>query len=326
MGGLKLLYENRKDLTPVLVKEAVEIFKSVFKNFNNWLLEIGQDVVDPIGPTGSSVYAERDFFEGRSQTYGDIDYLVSFPVSYSKDMTYTERRKRESESAKKYSDLFQEYLKCKRPDNVEVDLTLNGNPLMVIVQLPSGGFAQVDTVITHQPYVEWMKGRYTPERGVKGYITGNLYKSLGDFLILSIGTEGVVARTKNEVRVTSKSRAGVVYHSISTNFRTFFKDIADYLIDGEYVQDEILKLHHGLDPENVTVESFCYGIVGLSKTLEKANAANSKMLSEIYKSFVSNIEENVNRKVLRDISEEKESKLRKLNEIQSEKIQKIFGV
>lgn len=325
MGGLKLPPESRRDLSPSLVREASGVYREFLSGFNEWLGSRGKAPLQPIRPTGSSTHAERDIVDRPSATYGDIDYLVSFPVDYTgKDLT--ERRKGEAAAVREYTDLLTEYLTTARPPMVDIDLTVGGNPLMIIVKVPSGGLAQVDTVVTHPAYSEWMKGRYTPERGIKGYVTGNLYKALGDYLVLTIGTDGVVARTKDGQRVPSKFRTGVTYQSISTDFRNFFKDIADYVIEGAYVPDPLLEQYRGLDPDNVNITEIAYGIVGLARTMEQAGGVDaSEMLTTIYRSFVEGMDENVGRKMSKDITPEQEAKLRKLNIAQGERVRQIFG-
>lgn len=325
-GGLKLPPEHRRDLTPSLVREASSVYREFLKGFNEWLGTRGKAPLEPIRPTGSSTHAERDIVDRPTATYGDIDYLVSFPVNYT-GADLTERRREEAAAVKEYTELLTEYLTTVRPPMVDVDLTVGGHPLMIIVKIPSGGLAQVDTVVTHPAYSEWMKGRYTPERGIKGYVTGNLYKALGDYLVLTIGTEGVMARLKDGQRVPSKFRAGVTYRSISTDFRNFFRDIADYVIEGAYVADPLLEQHPGLDPDNVNISDLAYGIVGLARTMERAGDVDAReMLTTIHSSFVEGMEENVGRKLSKDITPEQEAKMRKLNVTQGERVRQIFGV
>jgi hypothetical protein len=325
-GGLKLPPEHRRDLTPSLVREAGSVYREFLKGFNDWLSSRGKTPLEPIRPTGSATHAERDIVDRPGATYGDIDYLVSFPVNYSgKDLT--EKRKEEAATVREYTELLTEYISTVRPPMVDADLTLNGHPLMIIVKVPSGGLAQVDTVVTHPAYSEWMKGRYTPERGIKGYVTGNLYKALGDYLVLTIGTEGVMARTKDGQRVPSKFRTGITYHSVSTDFRNFFRDIADYVIEGAYVADPLLEQYPGLNPEDVNISELAYGIVGLARTMEKAGDVDSQeMLKTIHDSFLEGMEDNVGRKVSKDITPEQEAKMRKLNVTQGERVRQIFGV
>lgn len=326
-GGLKLPPEHRRDLTPAIVQEASKIYREFLQGFNEWLSTRGKDPVNPIRPTGSSTHAERDIVDRPSATYGDIDYLVSFPVNYSSD-DLTVRRKEEAAAVREYTNLLVEYMTSVRPSMVDVDLTVGGNPVMIIIKLPSGGFVQVDTVITHPSYSAWMRGRYTPERGIKGYVTGNLYKALGDYFTLTIGTEGVLARIKDGQRVTSKLRSGVSYKSISTDFTTFLKDIADYIIGSDdYTLDRLLQQHPGLDPDSPSISDLAMGIVGLARTLETAGRADAdEMLSTVYNSFVTGMDENVTRKVDMDITPEAEEKLRKISAAQAERVRTIFGL
>ena len=323
-GGLKLPPEHRSDLTPSIAIEAITIYKEFLAGFNKWIEQKGQLPVVPIRPTGSSVYAEKDLEERPETVYGDVDYLVSIPVDYSSSDT-TVRRKEESTASSKYIILLKDYLESNPIKNIDAQLTLKGSPLMIIVRLPSGGLVQVDTIMTHSSYVEWMKGRYTPERGIKGYVVGNLYKALGDYLILTIGTEGVLARIKDGQRVSSNLRTGITYQSISLNFNNFFKDIADYVIIGAYEPDSLLLQHPGLDSENVNLDDFAYGIVGLAKTIEDADNISAKeMLSTVYNNFVRGLDANVNKKSKMNITPEKEAKLLKLNIEQAKRVYSIF--
>ena len=147
----------------------------------------------------------------------------------------------------------------------------------------------------------------------KGYVTGNLYKALGDYLVLTIGTEGVMARLKDGERVPSKFRAGITYHSVSTDFRNFFRDIADYVIEGAYTADPLLEQYPGLNPDDVNISELAYGIVGLARTMERAGDVDAtEMLTTIYHSFVEGMDENVGRKLSKDITPEQEAKMRKL--------------
>lgn len=326
-GGLKLPPEHRRDLTPTIVQEAAKIYREFLLGFNSWLASKGKDPVNPIRPTGSSTHAERDAVDRPTATYGDIDYLVSFPVNYtSEDLTI--RRKEESAAVREYTSLLVDYMTSVRPLMVDVDLTVSGNPVMIIIRLPSGGLVQVDTVITHPSYSEWMRGRYTPERGIKGYVTGNLYKALGDYFTLTIGTEGVLARLKDGQRVSSKLRAGITYKSISTDFSVFLKDIADYIIGSDdYTPDPLLLQHPGLDPDAPSISDLASGILGLARTLEAVGKADAtEMLDTIYNNFVTGMEENVSRKVDMDITPEQEAKLRKISAAQADRVRSIFGI
>jgi len=329
-GGLKLAPEHRSELNPQTVIQVEKKYLSFIGSFNRWLESKDYKPVEPIGLTGSATYAPEDSQdETRSGvTYGDVDYLVSFPVEYS-ESELGSRRKQESESVRVYTDLMREYMLASSPPEVDTEKTLKSgsSPLMVIIRLPNEKYVQVDTVVTHPSYQEWMKGRYTPERGVKGYITGNLYKALGDYLTLTIGTEGVIARYKDGSKVSSKVRSGVSFKSVSTDFGRFLMDIASFMTKGEFTPDPLLTQNPGMDPGSVSVASLAKGIVGLARTLESEGVVVSadEMLSKIYESFTSGIEDNVSRKASRDITQQQQEKLLKINQDQSRIVKDIFS-
>ena len=50
------------------------------------------------------------------------------------------------------------------------------------------------------------------------------------------------------------------------------------------------------------------------------------MLTTVYDSFVSGMEDNVDRKMSKDITPEQNAKMRKLNIEQAQRVRKIFGV
>jgi hypothetical protein len=325
-GGLKVPAEKRVDLAPVTVKEAIKIYLDFLESFNEWLSKKGIPPITPVRPSGSSAYAEKDYQENRSVTYGDIDYLVSFPVDYETSDT-TERRKVEALSEKTYTSYLIDFIKTSNPKNVNVSLTLKGNPLMLIVELSNGSLVQIDTVVTHPEYSSWMKGRYTPERDIKGYVVGNLYKALGDYLSITIGTKGVTVKTIDGKRVASNLRKGVSQKTITTDFENMFREIADYLIDGAYQADSLLEQYPGIDSDNVNLDDISRGILGLASTLEKAGEINkNEMLRSVHKMFVENMSDNVERKASMGLDEEKKKKLLKLNDLQSSRVRKIFNL
>jgi len=323
-GGLKLPIEKRVELTPQLVKDACKLYENFIDDWNIWLEREGFEPVVLVGPSGSSTYAELDAIEKPDTTYGDVDYLVSFPVNYDSDDT-NHQRKSDAKSKRDYSNLLIRFLQTQSPKNVNVPLTLKGNALQIVVDV-NGTLVQVDTTITHPKYSNWMKGRYVPERGIKGYVTGTLYKALGDFLNLAIGTEGVLVRMKNGVRVGGNERMGVSISNISTNFNTFLLDIAYYLLGENCVIDKKLKQFPGLKHDSVSIDELANGIVGLSNTLELNRAYNKQeMLSTILENFRKGLTKSVDRKISKDLTIEKQAKLLKLNDEQYRRVKNAFN-
>lgn len=327
-GGLKLPPDKRSDLNSSLVIQASKAYVNFISGWNRWLESNGKDPVKPIAPTGSSAHAEQNAAENQDAVYGDVDYLVSFPLSDASE-DFGERRKAQAAVEREYTELMGEYIRTVRPAGVDVELTLKPNsiPSQVVLELPSGEFIQVDTVVTFPEFAEWMKGRYVPERGIKGYIAGKLYNALGNYFTLTIGTQGVIARLKDGVRVTSKQRAGVKYHKISDNFRNFLVDIAQYLVDDDVELDPKLKKYPGFEPGTMTVEDFAHGITGLANTLANAGVVDKHtMLTTIMSDFEQQLFDAVERNTELDATPEKIQKMRKLNDEQIARVERVLGI
>ena len=192
------------------------------------------------------------------------------------------------------------------------------------------GLVPVDTVVTFPRYSGWMEGRYTPERGIKGYTTGNLYKALGDYLVMSIGTEGVIVRSKMGERVPGKfSRSkGIETENISTNIKTFLSDIAKYIIGSDEIdEDPVLSSNPGVDPNNVTIDGLARGIKGLALTLGHYGVYDTdEMLKSILSNYSNGLRDNVESKRNKFIDDETYQKLLKLNDSVFQRVSNEFGV
>lgn len=328
-GGLKLPPEHRRDLIPSVVKEAAELYVDTIESFNSWLEQRGEASLTPVRPTGSSTHWQKDMEDRPDATYGDIDYLVSFPSPELID-DETQSRKAEAEQTKKYTELFTEFISTATPAWVNRELTLGEDggkhPWMVIIKLHDGSYVQVDTIITYPRHVEWMKGRYTPQRGLKGYVTGNLYKALGDYFTLTIGTEGVIARIRGGQRVPSTVRKDVTFHSISRNFRGFFEDIVSYVL-GRNDWKKPAGFVAGLDPDNIDLIQLASGIKGMKDALMTNGFEGvDDMLVNVLQRFKEGLEQNTDRKARRDLTDQQLMKLEKINEDSYNKVKEVFKV
>ncbi len=327
-GGLKLPPNKRLDLNATLVKKACDAYIRFLYGWNRWLTNQGLMTVKPVGPSGSSAHAEMDAAEGKDVIYGDVDFLVEFPLT-NEINDFSDRRKEQSKIEREYTALMGEYIHVAKPQGVNIELTLKPNsiPSQVVLELDNGELVQVDTVVTFPEHTEWMKGRYVPERGIKGYVTGNLYKSLGDYLTLTIGTEGVIARLYNGTRVSSKQRAGVKYEKISGDFRNFLSDIAKYLTGGNAELSPKLLKYPGLDPNAVSISDLAHGIVGLAETLDNAGiVAKHEMLSKVLDGFKKSLADTVEKKSNKQMTSDKIKKLLDLNDNQIKRVAEIFRI
>ena len=330
-GGLKIGAEERHELTPDIAFRAIDLYVSLIEEWNSFLERAGHDLVVPVRPVGSVSYYKQDLAVNSDTTYGDVDYLVAFPLEGEDFQTESERRQAERDTNRKYEKLFIEFLNSERPLTVDVEKTLYGRtPLMVIMKLPDQKLVQVDTVVTFPRYSDWMRGRYTPEHGLKGYTIGNLYKALGDHLVMSISTEGVIVRSLGEERVPSRfsRRKGVQTSNISTNIKEFLRDIAKYIIGKDEIQeDHLLSENPGVDPENVSIAGLARGIRGLANTLDSYGVYEKiDMLNSIKAFYGDGLRKNVESKKSRGLDEASYEKLLELNKTVLDIVGKEFGL
>lgn len=340
MGGLLSpeLTSGTK-LTPSVVSQANKVYLQAISAWNKSLSSQGLEPVQPIKAVGSTSYFEQDSTEqpdelervyGTSDVvYGDVDYLVQFPFPTDFSGNETERRREENKIKKEYGQLMQKFFES---PNSPKEVKAVTSP-MLVVELPSGEHVQVDAIVTFPKYSNWMKSRYSSERGLKGYITGNLYAALGDALVLTIGTEGVLARTRDGERVTSRIRKDVIINSVSIDPRNFLMDIAGYIIGSDdFEVSPTLQRYSGWDEDAVRISDIGKGIVGLAETLEANVEGFSKkeLLSNVLSTFEAKLNGTIDkkRKMMAKKGfdgEGKLSKLEKQNEKSLNLISSIFS-
>lgn len=320
-------------LDPKTAKEAAEAYNNVIQMWNSkHLAPQGMDPVIPIRAVGSTSYYDIDSPE---EVYGDVDYLVSFPVEADETLTEKEIRDAENRVKRQYEQEFVKFLSSSQDVQryANVDATLKSSPLLVIVKLPDGGHVQVDTIVTFSRFIpqesgdEWMPARWTPERGKKGYTIGNLYTALGSYFNMSIGDRGVLAKTRDGQRVPFSQRKGTVLSSVSRNIRTFLRDIAEEIAGEDVVENELLIRYPGVDPENITIADLARGIRGLALTLEDNGAIDSsdEMMAAVLNSYATGLKKNIDSKLSRGLDKESYGKLENLNSMVYKIVSDVFS-
>ena len=293
-GGIKSAKTNA-NLTPEIVIRAIDVYKRVVADFNSWLDTMGEPPIRSVKPVGSVSYAQKDLQDKKGVIYGDVDYLVEFPVSPISRGGYTETRKAENLAKRKYRNLFAQFLSSSSvTPEIDVEETLKdgGDPLMVILEAHPGILVQVDTVITFPDYADWMTVRYTPQRGLKGYTMGKLYKALGDVFPVTIGTEGIVARTRNGKLVSGRVRKDVELEIVSKSPKTFLIDLARYVSKDDNISIHPDLAKHGGMTGEITLEKLARGIKGFALTLDTAGIMRTEdLLAKVLSNYEEGLEE-----------------------------------
>ena len=336
-GGAKIPTDKKASLDPEVVTKTVALYGDLIRLFNEYLDSIEKPGVKLVRPVGSTAYYQEDLEQDSQIVYGDIDYLVSIPFIQDKE-NLGQSRKDQASVEREYTGHFLNFLKSSAPDYVDVELTGEVSPTMVILTLDNQKKVQVDLIPTIDEYSQWMETRWVPERGVKGYVSGNLYKSLGDTLLLTIGDQGVLARIKDGQRVSSKNRGrDVSFVQVSTNPLTFFKDIAEYMIeDGGSISQE-LEDTPGMNPERILISDIAKGIFHIAANLESNNAlperftTSAEMLEEVLARFKIALDSSVAKKAKGTASggkmtEDNINKLVKMNAEQYNNVKNEFNL
>jgi len=178
---------------------------------------------------------------------------------------------------------------------------------MVILQLPSGGYVQADSIITYSDISSWTKARYTPMRGFKGYIHGNFYDVLSDMLNVSLSRSGVVAKFRDGEIVPSRMRKDVQVRTISSNPRTFFVDILQVFAGSEARSNPLLDANPGLDPETHETEllrTLASGAKGLFVALEDNDVIESaeEKVQTLYNNYKAKNDQEAGKREMKDPS------------------------
>ena len=332
-GGAKIPRGQEAPLTPDIVVQSAALYKDLMDRFNQYLAEQDLIPVKLVKPVGSTAYYQDDLSDGIDNVvYGDIDYLVSIPPTDGGE-DFAASRKSQAEQNRLYEREFLNFLRSSPPEFVDVELTGESSPTMVIIELSDGKKVQIDLIATTGKYEDWMQVRWVPERGIKGYISGNLYKAFGDSLTLTIGDQGVIARLKDNKRVTSKNRGRDVNPvQVSSSPLTFFKDIVDYLAGPkEFSTTPELESNQGINSENITISKIASGIRIVAENLALNNALpenfsnETEMLDEILARFKLNLEASLEKKSKnQNMTKEKLSKLVKMNSEQYNNVKNSF--
>ena len=270
MGGWATTKTQGTKITPAVLQEAIGVLENIFDDFNQWAQAHGFDSLTVVGPGGSGVYFKKDLAENPEKAYGDVDILVMYPLDEPQG------RRAEIDTLKKYNGLFLQWLaKTTRPDlDKEETSAISDGTLKLVINLKDGP-VQVDIISTFNYSSDWAKARYTPIRGIKGFVVGFLYQAFGNALDVSVTDRGVVAKIKGGELVNPLLRKGVEERIVTRDFNQFISQLAEFTDEftrGEKraVQlDQYLQQHPGIDVTALSLEQICNGILGFARTLEQ---------------------------------------------------------
>lgn len=250
-------------IKPAIVGQALKQVQRFVKDFNDWLPD-NLSKIQMGYPTGSSAYHEVESEEDPENVYGDIDLqMIAEPIRHN--VTH-------SAYSADWNKLVDQFSQQVKPDYlfVEPGESTNGHP---IFKIGPDQYVQVD-FMWHTPKMsEWGRFRATPERGLKGTLSGNLFSVLGDLIGMSIQHSGVQIKLQNGKPVSFSKQKDVEVVSVSNNIQRFVLDILIWIYrlqgrPGKPKVAQLLKDNPGLNITQVRVQSLINAIRGLAESFE----------------------------------------------------------
>jgi len=246
-GGWRTADTQKTVITPHTVAKIVSAFEEEFiTDFNKF------SGVPPIkfgGPVGSAAYYKQDLGDP-GITYGDVDVQLILPVE-------SNNREEQLASNKLYREKILQFIQEKKPSYIIPHLNEKDYGLGWLVFKVDGEAVQVDLVISYTITADWTKTRTTPQKGLKGFVTGQLLSALSSATRVVLG-----ANTNPHI----KTKNGPVFFKSDEIFLEMLKYFAK-LAGSTSVDTTSLKGHYGLDPNDPSFKKKCESIVAFANAL-----------------------------------------------------------
>lgn len=266
-GGWDTTVTQGTVINPRVVKTALNVVQQFVVDFNRFLKSRDLGPVEMGRPTGSSAYHEKDQRENPDKVYGDVDLqMIAPPVE---GLTY-------GQFTSFWNKQADEFIKTIQPDYVHNVESKPGHP---IVQIGLESYVQVDFMWHEEKLRNWGATRVTPEHGVKGLLTGNMYSVFGELLDMSIQHAGVQLKVVDGQRVPFSKQKDTEVVTVSIDPNTFILDTFRYLAQAQGINDpkidSLLKQFPGNDISDVKISKLVNGVKGFAASVQ-ANDMFSK--------------------------------------------------
>jgi hypothetical protein len=256
-GGWDSTKTQSTIISPTVVRAALAQIQKFTDDFNKYLKAQGLSAVRVGRPTGSSAYHAVD---SEDKVYGDIDLQMIAPevegLSYGQFTAY-------------WNKLADDFVHAGHAPYVDMSDSKPGHP---IVNLGGDQFVQIDFMWHPDRLERWGATRVTPEHGVKGLLTGNMYSVFGELLNMSIQHAGVQLKVIDGQHVPFSKQKGTQTVTVSTEPTTFIYDVFKYLAQQQGIKspriDPTLKQFAGNDINDVKISKLVNGVKGFAASCE----------------------------------------------------------
>jgi hypothetical protein len=270
--------------------------------FNAWLKTKGLGPVRRGRPTGSSAYHAQDTESDPDKIYGDIDLQMIGPETEGQS---------QGQFTAYWNALADQFVKAGHARYVDATESKAGHP---IFQIGKHDYVQIDFMWHPERLEKWGAARVTPERGVKGLLTGNMFSVLGELLDLSIQHAGVQLKVVDNQHVPFSKQKGTTTVTVTTNPETYILDLFKYLAKQQGISnpkiDAMLEQFPGNDIEDVKIQKLVNGVKGFARSCELNNMFGTGDLAKFNSAgdFVRDFWNRYQEKAMTDINSKKRDK------------------
>lgn len=262
-GGWRSTATQSTIITPKKVSNILSTMNKFVSEFNAYS---NLPPIESNGPVGSAMYYKQDLKKDDVE-YGDIDIQIILPEE-SNDRTS------QLASNKKYSEKIIQFIQEKKPSYIYPNFQDKDFGTGYLIFNVGGEKIQVDLVLSYKVSSEWTKIRTTPEKGLKGFVTGNLLSALSDALNVVLGSNTNPYINTIDGKVASsliKTNAKPVFFSPNQVFLDILKFYGN-LAGVSKVNSSVLQGYYGLDANDPSLKKKCETVVALSKALDNNRA------------------------------------------------------
>lgn len=262
-GGWRNPETQEWEVTPKIVSSIVEDMNKFLGEFNAWS---GLPELKTKGPTGSGKYYKDDINDPEI-VYGDVDMQMILPVE-------SNERKDQLEANKIFGEKIREFVNTKKPSYIHDGTSDPDFGLGYLIFNIDGRKIQVDLVLSYTVSADWTSTRTTPQKGLKGFVTGMVLSALSDTLnvVLGSSTNPYVNTVDGKV-VPAMTKKNAVQKFFKPN--EVFADIVRFYAKNQNANVSALTGHMSLDPNDPSLKKKLETVVALSNALEQNKVFDS---------------------------------------------------
>lgn len=258
-GGWRNPDTQEWEVTPRIVEKIVGEMDRFLDEFNAWS---GLPKLLTKGPSGSGKYYKQDL-DNPDIVYGDVDMQMVLPVE-SND------RKDQLESDKLFGEKIREFIATKNPSYIHDGSADPDFGVGYLIFNIDGKKIQVDLILSYIISADWTSTRTTPQRGLKGFVTGMTLSALSEVLNVVLGSSTNPYVNTLDGRVVS---AGVKKNAVQKFFNPneLFADIVRFYANMAGIQNpdvSALRGHMNLDANDPSLKKKLETVVALANAFE----------------------------------------------------------